>query len=113
MRIFARDSYFFIPWTSPWNIPDIVLEKSQAPDAAKIQAEPALLVKYKESIGESSTTTIVAAEEKINERTSIDLEITLTSPSSYAINATNLVAAICSPNEATDDPIKVTSRTPE
>jgi hypothetical protein len=90
-----------------------VLEKIQAPDAANIHAELVLFVKYNDSVGESSKITIVAAEEKISERTRIDLEIILDSPSSYAINATNLVAAICSPNEAMDVPTKVTSTTPE
>ena len=43
--ILARDWYLRIPWTSPRNMPDIVFEKSQAPDAAKIHAELVLLVK--------------------------------------------------------------------
>src|SRR5579862_7452875 len=113
IRIFASDWYFLIPWTRPWNIPEIVPEKSHAPEAAKIHAKLVLLVKYRERLGDSNTTATVAAEEKISERTRIDLEITLDSPSSSVINATNLVAAIWSPNDATDDPIMVTSTTPE
>jgi hypothetical protein len=88
-----------------------VIENSQAPPVAKIHAEPVFFVKYKESTGESRINTIVAADVKINESTSIDLEITLDSPSSCAMNATNLVAADCSPNVAVDDPTPTTSPT--
>ncbi len=72
-----------------------------------------LFVKYKESVGERRTNTIAAAEVKIRERTSIDLEIALDSPSSCAMSATNLVAALDSPKEATDDPIPATRPTAE
>jgi len=113
MSIFASDSYLLIPWTRPWNIPEIVPENSHAPDNAKIHAELVLFVKYKESVGERSTNTIAEADVKIRERTSIDLEIALDSPSSCAMNATNLVAADDSPKDATDDPIPATSPTAE
>jgi len=56
------------------------MENSHAPPVAKIQAELVFFVKYKESAGERRINTIVAADVKINESTSIDLEITLASP---------------------------------
>ena len=45
MSILASVWYFFIPCTSPWNIPDMVMEKSQPPEAAKIHPSPVLFVK--------------------------------------------------------------------
>jgi len=94
-------------------MPEIVPEKSHAADAAKIQDELVLFVKYIDSSGEIRTSTKVEADAKINASTMIDLETTLDSLSSYDISATNRVAAICNPNEATDEPTIVTRTTAE
>lgn len=63
-------------------MPEIVPEKSQAPDAAKIHDELGLFVKYIERFGEISMRTNVDADANTRERIRMDLDITLVSPSS-------------------------------
>jgi len=91
----------------------MVLENNHAPEAAKIQDELVLFVKYKEREGAIKTITNVDADASTRESTRMARDNFLDSLSSCDMYATNRVAAVCSPKDATDDPTNITSTTAE